>query len=215
MRLLIFPITLIILNGCSMFEHRDFSREMGFGQLQYVDEPTFMANRDFMVVAGDDGRDFRSNQEINSRTPASALSREEAMYQQSLKRELFALENSLDDEQYADYVRYRGSLGSISEHIYFLKLSPGARRGYLQSKGLTKGSNVISNNYNPQHSIPANVTLGMGKADISRSWGQPRFKEYAGDPDEQNERWIYSHGGVTRMIYFEGGQVAGWETVQR
>lgn len=198
-----------------MFEHRDFSREMGFGQLEYVDEPTFMANRDFMVVAGDDGRDFRSSQEINSRTPASAMSREEAMYQQSLKKELFALENSLSDEEYSDYMRYRGSLGSISEHIYFLKLNPRSRADYLQAKGLSKNKRVISNGYQRPISPPSNVTLGMAKTDIMRSWGQPRFKEYAGDPSEQNERWIYSHGGVTRMIYFESGAVAGWETVQR
>jgi hypothetical protein len=207
--ILIFPI---ILASCSMFEHRDFSQEMGFGQLEYLDEPSFMANRDFMVVAGDDGRDFRSLSEINNRTPASALSREEAMYQQSLKRELFALENSLSEEEYSDYMRYRGSLGSISEHIYFLKLNPRSRADYLRSKGLRAKNSANTMSYERPAAIPADVTLGMRKSDIAKSWGQPRFKEYAGDPNEQNERWIYSQGGVTRLIYFEDGQVAGWET---
>lgn len=198
-----------------MFERRDFAREMGYGELQYMEEPAFMANRDFMVVAGDDGRDHRSWSEINSRTPATARTREEAIYQQSLKRELYYLENQLNDQQYNSYLRYRDELGSLSERIYFLRLDPRAKRSYLQSRGLSGRNAVISNGYAVRATAPSNISLGMKKNDISSSWGQPMFKEFAGDPSEQNERWIYSHGSTKRMIYFENGEVAGWETEQR
>ena len=62
------------------------------------------------------------------------------------------------------------------------------------------------------------LTLGMGKSDVLSVWGQPRTIETAGNPELGNQRWVYFTrlserlgSGPQRMVYFEGGRVAGWE----
>lgn len=65
----------------------------------------------------------------------------------------------------------------------------------------------------------ADVTLGMSRQDVLASWGQPSDVEKAGTRNTGNERWIYYQGLTTRwsmrsarIVYFESGQVVGWET---
>jgi hypothetical protein len=65
------------------------------------------------------------------------------------------------------------------------------------------------------------LVLGMNMQDVLSVWGEPRNIESAGDPSLGNQRWIYSEGlshpnslSAARVIYFENGQVAGWETMQ-
>ena len=62
------------------------------------------------------------------------------------------------------------------------------------------------------------VTLGMTQADVLALWGQPRAAQSAGRSENGNVRWIYTQGpaqwdtGDSRVLYFENGQVVGWET---
>ena len=66
------------------------------------------------------------------------------------------------------------------------------------------------------------ITIGMSKGAVVQSWGDPERKEVAGNPLYGNERWLYNkmvssvdgYSKQTRIIYFEGGRVAGWETYE-
>ncbi len=60
------------------------------------------------------------------------------------------------------------------------------------------------------------LILGMSTSDVRFAWGEPRDVENAGHPRLGNQRWIYQTGllgglGSTRIVYFEGGKVVGWE----
>lgn len=64
------------------------------------------------------------------------------------------------------------------------------------------------------------ITLGMQQDLVRKSWGEPQAVEVSGNPIYKNERWKYiryitSPEGFkkeTRMVYFEGGRVVGWES---
>ncbi len=62
------------------------------------------------------------------------------------------------------------------------------------------------------------VVLGMKMQDVISVWGEPNDIEMAGDPLLKNQKWIYSESpsrqtqlSSARIVYFEEGQVAGWE----
>jgi hypothetical protein len=64
-----------------------------------------------------------------------------------------------------------------------------------------------------------NLILGMSMPRVRSLWGNPQDVETAGDPSQGNQRWIYSEGiksryglASNRVIYFEDGRVAGWES---
>lgn len=207
-----------------MFEQRQFISEMEY---QY-DQPLFSAHKDFMVVAGDNGRDYRTQRQIFDRTPASARDAEQMEYDHSLKRELSFLENKLSESEYQEYIQYQDKLGNISQKIYFLRLSEGEKTRYLTSRGIidTKQRADIaayspraSNFYQAAIAAPSaqnymprvnDIALGMTKDDVVQNWGQPERREVAGDPNLQNERWAYRKAGSVKYIYFESGRVEGW-----
>lgn len=63
------------------------------------------------------------------------------------------------------------------------------------------------------------IVPGMTEQEVVSAWGRPREVDVAGDGSRGNERWMYFNGnslhyGVSqqRIVYFEGGRVAGWET---
>ncbi len=63
------------------------------------------------------------------------------------------------------------------------------------------------------------VVLGMPMRDVRNLWGNPVEVDPAGDTAHGNERWIYREGfsnvGLesSRVLYFENGRLAGWQTV--
>lgn len=63
------------------------------------------------------------------------------------------------------------------------------------------------------------LTLGMTMPRVLELWGKPTDVKAAGDSNDGNERWVYSEGvaglyglGSNRVVYFEQGRVAGWES---
>lgn len=63
------------------------------------------------------------------------------------------------------------------------------------------------------------LSVGMRMRDVLSRWGHPREVETAGDPRFGNQKWTYWEGISnryqllpTRVVYFEAGKVAGWET---
>ncbi|MEM7647363.1 MAG: hypothetical protein AAF203_10670 [Pseudomonadota bacterium] len=65
-----------------------------------------------------------------------------------------------------------------------------------------------------------NIRLGMEKRRVEMNLGLPTHREVAGNPKYGNERWIYEKSIPTldgyyqekKVIYFEGGNVVGWES---
>lgn len=71
--------------------------------------------------------------------------------------------------------------------------------------------------------VRQDLVLGMGPGDVRAAWGTPYDVEAAGERGRGNERWIYLNGlsargyrdmAEKRVVYFEGGQVIGWETLR-
>ncbi len=64
-----------------------------------------------------------------------------------------------------------------------------------------------------------NLRLGMNKRNVQQRLGSPSVVEVAGNPKYGYERWTYESSVPTmqgymkerRVIYFERGQVVGWE----
>ncbi len=63
------------------------------------------------------------------------------------------------------------------------------------------------------------LTLGMEMPQVLELWGKPTDVKAAGEPSDGNQRWVYSEGvaglyglGTQRVVYFEQGRVAGWES---
>lgn len=92
--------------------------------------------------------------------------------------------------------------------------------GLLNFLGLTGPADGSDGYRNPSaESQNLSLTLGMSMAKVRKLWGQPQDVEVAGDPNSGNERWTYLNGlsnqwgtSSSRVVYFEQGQVAGWES---
>jgi hypothetical protein len=128
------------------------------------------------------------------------------------------LESSLDRKQYFEYKPY---FRSDVERIQFLQLpNRDARDRYASYLGVA----TAEKQFDPMTTSlieKGDLMKGMSRQAVEQSWGEPDLKEYAGEPMYGNERWHYkkqvsSEDGYryeTRVIYFEGGRVGGWETL--
>lgn len=64
------------------------------------------------------------------------------------------------------------------------------------------------------------IAVGMPMEHVKKSWGDPISIDVSGNPIYKNERWKYQRQvsapdgfkKETRMVYFEGGRVVGWDT---
>lgn len=66
---------------------------------------------------------------------------------------------------------------------------------------------------------PDDIVLGMNMNDVMRAWGEPSNVYQAGGRDQGHQKWIYQDSSLqhidpnsARVIYFENGQVIGWES---
>jgi hypothetical protein len=126
------------------------------------------------------------------------------------------LETKREREQ---YYRYKPLLSDDRERLEFIRIgSYEGRARWLQAHGVPDRANSRSSE--ELTLIEANdIGVGMTKQAVRDSWGDPEMVEVAGNPMYGNERWKYSkylsssegYQGETRLIYFEGGRVVGWE----
>lgn len=67
------------------------------------------------------------------------------------------------------------------------------------------------------------VILGMNTDEVANSWGEPVKVVRSGTDNSGRERWVYVDGlsapgfrslAEKRVIYFENGEVVGWETMR-
>jgi hypothetical protein len=189
--------------------HRTFVDEMDNDR-----DGFFTPNRDFNVVSGDSSNGRATMADILSRTPASEKDLSKTRESAALSNELRSLEDSQNTEQYYHYLEYKDKLTSISEKIYYLRLkSIQDRNDYLYSKGHYQ----ISSPNNPEINEAIGnreIVVGMRKDDVMASWGRPSRVDVAGNPSLENERWTFFYRGRLKQVYFENGQVQGWDIDQ-
>ena len=166
------------------------------------------------MVPGDEGQDWRGEEEIRLRTPASITERAEERQRSSLEKQLSRLENAQTEGAFAHYQEHRARLSSTSERIYFLQLpSRQEREDYLASRGLLASKAMP---YRLGFGVPQEeLLLEMTKDEVVSSWGKPDRVDIAGKPSYENERWIYQRDGAVKYVYFEGGRVGGWSSNSR
>ncbi len=193
--------------GCAQFQTgRSYLAEM-----EHDDSSFFNPREDFPIVAGDSGRDWMSEQERRQRTPASKKDDLDAG-PHMLKQELRTLESMQNEDSSAFYDQHKHHLSSISERIFFLKLPVFERQDYLINRGFLPAPKTRVSTPARISAIRKNdVLLGMKKNDVLDSLGKPVRIEVAGNPRNENERWLYRLNGNQKFIYFESGQVQGWE----
>jgi len=152
----------------------------------------------------------------------------------ALKSELKELEYIQPEEDLEFYDAHKHKFRSASEKIFFLNLPVEERRDYLVDRGFlpqnvsVRKTDFINNksggspdsinqsSFEPRiHSSfyerQDHLTIGMSKNDVLNSFGKPLLVEIAGNPRNENERWLYEMNGASKYIYFESGEVHGWE----
>lgn len=206
-KLLRLVFILSLISGCTQFQTgRSYMAEM-----EHDDTRFFNPNQDFPIVAGDSGRYWMTEKERLQRTPSSEG---ESLYNRSenaLRSELRRLENSQGDEDLEFYNNHKHRFHSISENIYFLKLPYYERKNYLIDRGFIQPKRVPSSVTSTPLDMKSDVILGMKKDQVVASMGKPLKVEVAGNPQNENERWLYQMNGASKYIYFESGEVQGWE----
>ena len=194
--------------GCSQFaNHRDYLSEMDQADSQY-----YQPHRDFPVMAGDTGRMSESQSERRRRTPASAEDVQKERTEHALNLELKQLEDNLSEKSFELYDKHKDRLVTTSEKIYFLKLPSYERKDYLSYRGFLVPEKKVSTYRERMYTNrQSGIILGMSKSDVMNNFGKPARVEVAGNPSLENERWVYMVNGASKYIYFESGQVGGWE----
>lgn len=204
-RFLFSIFTMLSLSSCA---------EMQLGRsymaaLEQDDTSFFNPEKDFPVVAGDRGW----SEDKPSRGPASEEDLMNDRTSRALRSELRSLESSETEESAALYSEYKDKMRSTSERIYFLKLPPHERKEYLMTRGFIKQPEKQM--FAPHERVFAirknDILMGMTKMDVMESLGKPLRVEVAGNPRNENERWLYRLQGQQKYIYFESAKVAGWE----
>lgn len=208
-RFLFLALFLILPVGCSHFHTgRTYLTEMSHDDTRF-----FNPRDDFPIVAGDTGRDWSTEEEMRARTPASEEDLSEDRFNQALREELRHLERVQLEDELEVYNQYKHKFGSVSEKIYFLKLSPYDREDYLLTRGFIPQPKIKP--FTAQEKAWAlekqDIILGMKKNAVLESWGKPLRVDIAGNPRNENERWLYHSNGASKYIYFEAGEVQGWE----
>jgi hypothetical protein len=199
----------LFLTGCAEFSTgRSYLTEM-----EQDDAHFFSPREDFPVMAGDSGQDWISESERKRRTPASHDDLLEDRTSQALKSELRQLEGLQSEESLELYNQHKHLLAGTSGKIYFLKLPPQDRKDYLSSKGILSEKRLASETPFDRLTSRRNndVYLGMNKNEVLASMGKPVKVEVAGNPRNENERWLYRFNSRSKFIYFESGRVEGWE----
>jgi hypothetical protein len=200
-------LPLLVLTSCGSLE-RSF-----VDQMDRESDGLIVPGKDFPVMAGDSGEAYRSKEEIQQRTPASARSQSRSKNIASIRQELAGKEEALHTEEEVDqYRRDQRFLPTDSDKLYYLSLQGEERTRYIN----TKKEDIQEDKNGKQdlvgkHSVHGSALyLGMEKEQVEKMWGRPSKIDIAGNPRLQNERWSFVEDGNVKQVYFESGKVQGW-----
>lgn len=207
--LLLMVFISIFLSSCAeMFTQRTF-----IDQMDHQTDGWFSPGKDFAVVPGDKGKAHRNQADIMKRTPAGKYSKGQYLAKQSIKSELNDKENKLSSDQYREYRQNIDHFDNDSEKIYYLTLPLEDRWQYLKSRRRVLPNSRMKHSkrgYDTREDQVRDISTGMGKNDVVRVWGRPHRVEIAGNPSNQNERWVFVGKNSNKLIFFENGRVQGW-----
>lgn len=174
----------------------------------------FEPYKDFPVVGGDNGRYWYTEHERKARTPASFQEHKQELEFDAMKSQLTHLESTLPSEEQVFYNEIKDKMKTDSEKIYYLELPNAEERiSYADLKGWNKSPEKYNADWEKRLATrQTEISLGMTKQEVMDSAGRPERVEIAGNPRNENERWIYSVAGDTKFIYFEAGRVEGWSS---
>lgn len=136
------------------------------------------------------------------------------------RKKLRELERSLDTQkERLQYSKILPWLASDSEKIEVLSIpSIEGRQVWInknkiwsRAKDLKQFDEIVESQ---------DIALGMPQDYVRKSWGEPTQIETSGNFIYKNERWQYlkqvstpqGYKQESRLVYFEGGRVVGWET---
>lgn len=153
---------------------------------------------------------------------ANALQEPEIKRKYDLQLSIKSLEkNMLNDREKKQYYSALPWFKNDTEQMEFLK-QPGYEARVLWMRANHFGKRATQMDEDTTELIEKkDIALGMPQEHVRKSWGNPDVIEVAGNPLYKNERWKYrryisSTEGFKlqkRIIYFEGGKIAGWEQV--
>lgn len=120
---------LFFITSCAeLLTHRTF-----IDQMDNDNDPLFIPGEDFNVLSGDSGTPHRTHSEIMERTPVSGLSKQQILEERSLVKELRNQELALGVHERERYYELMPYFESISEKIYYLRLSSREKMEYEDS----------------------------------------------------------------------------------
>lgn len=142
---------------------------------------------------------------------------EEIRNRQYVKKLERTLASKKEREQYSKILPW---LTSDQEKISFLLVpSIEGRQQWINKNNIWSRAKV------PREDMKSlidsqDIAIGMPQDYVKRSWGNPVNVEVSGNPIYKNEKWKYQkyvsgpegYRQETRVVYFEGGRVVGWET---
>lgn len=196
-----------LFTSCSQFQTgRSYLTEMEQDDSRY-----YNPQDDFPIVGGDADNYHNTEKDVRRRTPASEEDRANDLAARSLRSELKGLEQLQSKDSLDFYDQHKHQLVTTSEKIYYLKLHPRERRDYLVTRGFIQEASEPLAFMNSRNHRRQDNLLGMRKNDVVSSLGKPARVEIAGNPRNENERWLYKMNGASKYIYFESGAVQGWE----
>lgn len=211
MHLLIIFSTLLLQSCALLYSERTFMDEMSQEDTRF-----FKPGVDFQTMPGDVVEQTETYTMINERTPMSEKQKEKFLQYNSIKLELMTKENKLNSEEYDEYKRNERFFANDSEKIYYLNLSPQEKKQYVsifkrEFSDEEKNSSTLGIITNRNKDDDQSLTQGMNKNSILDKWGKPDRIDIAGNPRNENERWIYNINNKPKVIYLENGLVQGWE----
>ena len=175
-------------------------------------DPFFTPGRDFPAVMGDTGKVYNNREETLSRIPATNdFEKKKNQDKVSLAKEIKKKEDNLSEEERANYNDDATGEMTESERNYYLSLPINDRFEYLSSRrGMGSIDNKHLSVWDRRAMKEGSVFMGMSKGAVLQSWGRPHRVDIAGNPSNQNEKWIYFEGNRIKYVYFEKGVVQGW-----
>ncbi len=208
--LIAFAISTIVLSSCGTLtrsSHSGYSSTTNDYDTDFARE-----NLDRNTMQNDEGARELGYASSRSLTDPERHNLEEHM---ELARAEKTLTSKKEKEQ---YYKYKPMMRSDSERIKFIEIdSIEGRDRWLAGHGYLDAEKFSSD---VQDAIESeDIVVGMTAGAVKKSWGDPAMVEVAGNPLYGNERWKYSkhvstpdgYQAETKIIYFEGGRVAGWE----
>lgn len=210
-----FMISFILLSSlisCTAFmPGRSYISEMEHGE----EGSFFTPNKDFPVMAGDNGRYWYTDSERKNRTPASEYEQRRNLESDSIREEKERLEAGLPEEEQALYVSVQNRFQTDSEKVFFLGMPYADKLDYINARGWKEAPRDINSAWeNRLAGRQSEIMMGMTKQEVMEAAGRPMKVEVAGNPRYENERWLYNVEGVSKYIYFEAGVVGGWESAR-